>query len=393
MVLIDLCIRIGAEIHVVYIDHHTRSGSSSQDKAFLIRYCQTNNVSFTAYEYHHKSGNFQAGAREYRYSVLEESFYKTDADFILTAHHQDDHVESFFLQLFRGAGTHQLKGIQERGAILRPLLPYPKSTLIDYMLDRGVPYVHDRSNDDSHYLRNKIRNDFLEPVIHEDSRIRKGILTSMNHLADDSALLHHFIDDLLPIREESLDLTPILTHPHRNLIIYHRLRKYSITSDQARNIFTAQTGSKFYTAQHVIYLDRNRLIIKHVDPSEKPETTQIMVHGDGIYSIGDLKIEFKLIPSDTEILQHSKTHLCARTSYPLTIRYRENGDAFRPASMKGRRKKLKKYFTDKKVPTHEKDTIPLVVNADNIIIAIIGHEVDHNFLPSREDDDILMISY
>lgn len=97
----------------------------------------------------------EAAARRLRYSLLS----KAEASYILTAHHQDDQVETFLMRISSGSPVYSLEGIRYRdGRIIRPLLNVPKSWIMGYLEEEGLEYSSDSTNYDLSYERNRIRH-------------------------------------------------------------------------------------------------------------------------------------------------------------------------------------------------------------------------------------------
>ena len=96
MVMLQLLTQAGVDIHVCHVDHHTRSGTSSQDVMFLKEYCSHHRIPITIDHFYHQEGNFQSKARDFRYDFFRKLKHSEQADFILTAHHLGDSIESFF---------------------------------------------------------------------------------------------------------------------------------------------------------------------------------------------------------------------------------------------------------------------------------------------------------
>ena len=114
-------------------------------------------------------------ARDLRYSWFDELRIKYNYDYIMTAHHKNDSIETFLLKLIRGSGIFGLTGISNSQHIVRPLIDFEKEQLLNYAKKNKIKFRDDLSNNDSKYVRNKIRNEII-PIMKE---INPSVVQSM----------------------------------------------------------------------------------------------------------------------------------------------------------------------------------------------------------------------
>ena len=151
--------------------------------------------------------NLEQAARKSRY----DAFSKQDCKNIILAHHGDDQVETFFLKLFRGSGPKGLRCMKysstcwfdERKQVIRPLLDFTKSQLVEYTLAHNIPYITDPSNNDSNYDRNWIRNN-LAPFIQERNEIADINIRKVIAIQDEA---YDLMTDLAKIDFENVKIT------------------------------------------------------------------------------------------------------------------------------------------------------------------------------------------
>ena len=386
MCLLELSAQLCQQIHVLYIDHMTRNGVSTSDGMMVKQYCANKAIDFNREVYDHQGGNFQEQARNFRYNKLEEYRQRLSADFILTGHHQDDHIESFLMQIMRGTSLRNKPGISDRGHYHRPLIYYSRKDLHNYAQAHYIPYVEDISNQDSHYLRNFIRNEFLNPLYEKAPHARKGILSSINNFSEDAHLLTSLIEKAVEIKGHQINLSLLHAYPYRSRMLFHRLSDIGITMDQCDNIFTAETGAVFITPSHHLHIDRASL---HILQSDLEPPSTLTIHTPGRYSYGQ---EFILIEkgeeenrNDTSIPINAN-----KINFPLIIRPWKPGDTFKPVKLKGKSQKIKKYFVEKKVPLFLKASIPILTTPDDEIIAILGYEASYDYLGSEDGSDLIV---
>lgn len=150
------------DIHIVHINYHKRGDESDEDMKFVELFCTNNSIPFSVKHYTEtKKGNFQENARKFRYEYFE-SLAKNDNGYIALAHHSDDLIETFFINLMRQSGILGLSSIPLiRNQYIRPLLYISKSEIINYALKNDVKWREDQSNNTIDYLRNKWRLEFI----------------------------------------------------------------------------------------------------------------------------------------------------------------------------------------------------------------------------------------
>ncbi len=158
----------GAELVVAHFDHGIR-GDSATDREFTQKLVGMYDLAFEYGEGRLGSGASEATARAARYQFLEEVRQEHAADAIVTAHHQDDALETAIINLLRGTGRKGLSALSDRPGIRRPLLETPKNELIGYAREHGLEWREDSTNSDQTYLRNYVRHNLL-PRFDEPAR-------------------------------------------------------------------------------------------------------------------------------------------------------------------------------------------------------------------------------
>ena len=182
MVLADLMLQARQPIAVGHINHHLRGQESDDDAKFVEDYCNKNKIPYHQYDidpYLLSHGNLQDKARIIRYEKLVSWAIDNDCQQIATAHHLDDQIETFIMNLMRGAGLNGLTGIAKKnGVIIRPLLWASSEEIIQYANEHSIQYREDSSNTSDKYVRNQIRHHILPTMYQTDSRAqdRKSVV-------------------------------------------------------------------------------------------------------------------------------------------------------------------------------------------------------------------------
>lgn len=176
MVLLDILRRDARlKLVVVHVNHGIRDDSQA-DEALVASFAMSHNLTFESARLQLGKGTSEAAARKARYNFLRHCRSKYKASSIITAHHQDDMLETAVINLIRGTGWHGLAPFSEPTDILRPLLQYKKSLLLDYAKKHKIPWREDSTNANQAYLRNYIRLTLLPQCDKRSSDWRKDFL-------------------------------------------------------------------------------------------------------------------------------------------------------------------------------------------------------------------------
>lgn len=168
VVLFHLLQEADVKVHLLHVNYNLRGEDSIGDEKFVRELAKTNAVPLSVLNYQMKEhlaqlgGNLQNEARKIRYSFFQEYLNKTEDSILMTAHHFDDQMETFFMHLSRNSGLLGLTCMaQKNGNHERPLLNFTKEELKEYALEKGFQWREDASNQENKYLRNKWRNEWL----------------------------------------------------------------------------------------------------------------------------------------------------------------------------------------------------------------------------------------
>ncbi len=412
MVLLDLLSKMETKLYLAHCNFDLRGEDSDKDEA-LIRLeaekydLNLDSIRFDTKEYArlHKC-SIQMAARDLRYSWFEDLLREKEYDYLLTAHHADDNMETFFINLSRGTGIDGLCGIPEKSNhILRPLLPFSKKEIISYATEQGLNWREDLSNQDSKYLRNKIRTEmipllldinpsFIETfestlnnlqgsrnIVNDRMKIVKAMVIEQGDTAN-SSLTRFKVKNLSELADNSAYLHQLF-HPYG-------FKQY----EDIRSLLEAQTGKQLYSKSHRLLKDRNYLLLSKISENDIDHTDILLNENETSVALEgvQLKMEsiiltkpwsFEHISLSPETAYFDKNLLV----YPLSVRKWKKGDYFYPIGMSGR-KKLSKFFKDEKYSLLEKENIWLLCSGTQIIW-VIGKRMDDRFKVSNKTKNIL----
>mgnify|MGYP001099158080 FL=1 len=327
-------------------------------------------------------------ARDLRYDWFENLRQKLRFDFILTAHHRDDDMETFFINLLRGTGIKGMLGVpQKKGSIVRPLLFTKKNEIYDFLKKNKIEYREDSSNKEDKYLRNKIRLQLIPLLEQMNPSFKETLTKEMDYLSGISEvyfaqigskkeqLLKQEMDYFTISIAELKKLNPLQTY------LYELLNPFGFLNVQdICNALEKQPGKQFFSATHRITIDRKQLIIQAIQEVEKVEL-QIDESEKECFSpihLGFTITENFNIQNDLTIAMLDYDKL----EFPLFLRKWKKGDFFFPLGMKGK-KKLSDFFIDNKISIPEKEQIWVLCSTDEIIW-VVGMRISERFKISEK---------
>lgn len=398
---------MGYHIEAAHCNFHLRGEESNRDELFCERLCLQegipfHRIHFYTFEYaslHRVS--IEMAARELRYSYFEHLREDLDADGVCVAHHQDDSVETFFINLLRGTGIHGLMGISPKnGHIIRPLLCVGRKEIEQYLKERNQTYVTDSTNLQADVVRNKIRLELLPVISHINPSARDNILRTSSRLKEAEKLfdigLATITKDCLISDQDDLLTIDFSKARQYEYVLYHLLSPKGFTPSQIENIAKVdgtRTGKEWESASHVALIDRERLLvyykIHHRNPMVIPE--------EGKYVFTEKEsISFKSeIKDDNFCISKSPETVCLdaeRISFPLIIRYVKPGDRFEPFGMNGS-KLVSDYLTDRKKSHYDKLRQLVVTDSKGEILWLVRERIAHPYRITDETKKVLTIVY
>jgi tRNA(Ile)-lysidine synthase len=337
----------------------------------------------------HKYG-IQEAARLLRYNWFEELRKKHQFDCISTAHHSDDSVETFFVNLTRGAGIAGLRGVPlKNGYVIRPLLFATKKEIRAYAHTGQLSFREDSSNASDKYLRNRIRHAVL-PVLEElNPSIRKTVLKDMQHLADAGFVLHRLIEEQKKMYLHSdpsgfhILLKDLADKEPLRFYLFEWLKGYGFKESAILNLAEVlkkkeHAGKIFLSADYILLVERDRISVRKNEPDTPNEYAL-----DRIKAVYSLPFELSTdlieasavwpIPDDA-----SQAFLdVAKLEFPLLLRKWKEGDRFQPLGMKGS-KLLSDFFADNKFSLTMKEATWVLESGGNIVW-LLGHRLDDRY--------------
>ncbi len=401
VVLTHLMKNLNFEIALAHCNFSLRGKESDDDEMFVIGLARQLEIPIFAETFDTKKYakdqkvSTQMAARKLRYAWFDEILRDFKYDYLLTAHHLDDDLETFFINLSRGTGLNGLTGIPKtNNKLIRPLLNFSREEIAQYAQINKVKWREDSSNKKTDYLRNKLRLEVLpqfkktnESILKNFQHTQQNLQASQNLIEDYMALVYKLV-----ISEEmdfyKINIQKIKELPNTNALLYELLKCFGFTEwDDVANLLDAQTGKQVFSKTHRLLKNREELILMEI-ASEKVNK-EFKVSEEGISSPINLQIETSKYIGETE---KNLIYVDAeKLKFPLKLRKWKSGDTFQPFGLKGK-KKLSKFLKDEKVSLNDKEKIWLLLS-DEKIVWIIGYRMDDRFKINEETKKIIKITY
>ncbi len=404
-VLIHLCHQLELNFGICHVNFQLRGEESDDDQCFLEELAKKLQqpifvLSQNAKEYAEQHQlSTQEAARQIRYNWFEKCLNKDSYDYLLTAHHADDNLETYLINSFRGTGIKGLTGIPEkREYILRPLMTFNRKEILVYSKNEHLKWREDQSNAEDKYLRNVIRHHLLPFFEQRNDNLYARFKTTQSNLSRQEYLLedylHLIFKQVIEERKESyrIDISTLKQFPHDEKILIELLKDFGFTDwDSLTELMEAQVGKYLSSSTHKLVKERGFLeLFQFKEHSSEPIYISIdnlpkTVHFDeGVLEI-EISDTFEKSPQHIAFLSKDliKTDICLRPY--------QTGDYFCPLGMRGKRK-LSDFLKDEKLSTFEKSKI-WVLTHQNDIIWVINHRIDNRYKITEKTKECLNIKF
>lgn len=398
-VLAHLCHKADLTFALAHVNYQLRGAESDADTDFVASLAQEMGVPYyntsfdTATLKTEEKGSLQQIARELRYSWFKELLNKENHDFVLTAHHKDDDLETFLIHILRGTGIDGLTGIPPiRGQIRRPLLEFSRAEIQDYASENKLQWREDKTNETDDYLRNTVRHK-LVPVFKDlNPDILSAMETTQHHLRHSSIIVNNEIQrikkQLFTHKNNriEIDIKELKSLKSPTAYLYPLLAPYGFTDwPTIEELLEADSGKKVYSTTHVLLKDRNTWILEELIP-KVGDKKQDGVVPDPLLGMLQIEEVTSFDKGDSNTLYIDKESL----NHRLRVRNWQKGDYFYPLGMGGKRKKLSKFYKDIKLDVLKKPRQWLLCDGDEIVW-VIGQRADERFKVTDTTKKILRI--
>ena len=380
--LLRVLLRLGYACEAAHCNFHLRGEESVRDERFVRALAERLGVPLhvihfdtNAYAASHNV-SVEMAARELRYDWFAKLRQECGAKVVAVAHHRDDSVETFLLNLVRGTGINGLQGIRPvNGDVVRPLLCVSRAEILDYLSLLGQDYVTDSTNLQDEFVRNKLRLNVIPMLETINPSVGDTIAETARRLSDVAQVYQEAIQAakqrVMP-DGETIDIPALCREPGALNLLFELLYPLGFNATQVNDVFRAlhgESGRIFYSREWVLLIDRNRLIRRpsgEVEP--QPELCLERMEVNPPFSVPHNNKEAYV---DAEKVQGE-----------LTLRKWQSGDKFIPFGMKGF-KSVRNYLRDKKFSRFEKERQWVVCDGDRIVW-LVNERLDNRFRVTSE---------
>jgi tRNA(Ile)-lysidine synthase len=404
MVLAHLLLKQSIAFSVAHANFQLRGSDSEADQTLVEDFCNQHQIScfvqrFDTLTYAEQQGiSIQMAARELRYQWFETVMQENDLELLLTAHHADDSLETFFINLGRGTGIKGLLGIPEQNdKIFRPLLAFSKDEILHYAEVKSIAFREDSSNTKTNYQRNWFRHQIIPLLKENQPEFLNQALQTMQHLQ----AVHQFAEGMVQnqlqflLQNEgdniqSINIVQLKAIPGFQYILFAWLAPFGFTAwDDIYQLLDASSGKTILSKNYRLLKNREQLLLQPLTFHEEEEVYEVTASSLNLPIDLQWK-ESELIPKeyeeDSSVVYLDKDSL----NLPLQLRRWQKGDYFYPFGMQGK-KKLSKYFKDEKFSIIDKENT-WVLCSDNQIVWVVGHRMDNRFKITSKTKHIVQLT-
>lgn len=394
MLMLHLFVDAGFPVAVAHCNFGLRGPESDGDEQFVVDYCDQHNLAchtehFNTSEFALQEGiSIEMAARDLRYEWFNNLIERHGYDYLATAHHQDDVIETFLINLSRGSGIKGLSGIQPKsGQIIRPMLFTNRTEILDYCQRMTIGFRTDSSNLETVYKRNLIRQQILPLLEDVNPAFRRNALKTIGNLHETGQLFQQRMSEIKAIVyseddqgamihiDKLLNLNPLRT------ILYELIHPFGFQAEQTDDIIDSlrrESGRKFFSDDYRLIKDREFLLISPNSPKQnkvyyiEEDCTKMRIPVHLTIEKFDRTNDFRF-STHQQVVDLDLDKLV----YPLILRHWKEGEYFQPLGMTGL-KKLSDFFIDEKYSIPDKENTWILASS-NQLVWIVGKRLDDRF--------------
>ncbi|MCJ7933525.1 MAG: tRNA lysidine(34) synthetase TilS [Chryseobacterium sp.] len=389
------------EIQIAHINYKLRGKDSDLDQKAVQDFCEKNHIKFHLYEVSEKDqkpeNSIQLWARELRYHFFKDLQQKENLEFLVTAHHLNDQLETFIINLSKAAGINGLSGIPSHdNNILRPLLNFSKEEIYEFAEQNHIAFREDLSNKKSDYLRNKIRNEVVPKLLETNDHFLENFKKSSLYLNQTKDFVQKQVQEienkLCKFNQGYKILSKEKLDQESDFIKFEILKKYGFNrEEEIPKIFKSENNSSFFSKDYRLIVNRDELIF--INRNERTEIKDEMVLIDH-FDFSKNQISLNLKDSIKDIDGINKNFEwdfdAAKLHFPLRLRKQQDGDEFYPTGFSGK-KKVSKFFRDKKLSILARQKIWILADSNNSLLGIIPFRQDRRYAKDEKTKSLLKI--
>ncbi|MCQ9634923.1 tRNA lysidine(34) synthetase TilS [Chryseobacterium sp. WG23] len=377
------------EIQIAHINYKLRDEDSDLDQKVVQDFCEKNHIRFHLYEVSEKDKkpdhSIQLWARELRYHFFKEIRNQEKLEFLVTAHHLNDQLETFIINLSKASGINGLSGIPSHdNNIIRPLLNFSKKEIYQFAKENHIEFREDLSNKKSDYLRNKIRNEIVPKLLETNDHFLENFKKSSSYLNQTKDFVQKQVEEienkLSLFNKDYKILSKEKLDRESDFIKFEILKKYGFNQEEEiPKIFTAENNSSFFSKEYQLIVNRDELIFLDRNKEQKSTEEVILIYH---FNFSEKQININLKNTIEDIDGINKDFEwdfdAEKLQFPLRLRKQQDGDEFYPIGFSGK-KKVSKFFRDEKLSILARQKIWILADSNNSVLGILPFRQDRKY--------------
>lgn len=414
---------LGIKVMAAHLNHKIRGAEANRDQDFACRFCRELGINFFSESAdipmlaETEGVSQETAGRLARYRFFSQIRKKHKIDKVATAHNSNDQAETILMRIIRGTGIDGLAGIKycRDDGVIRPLLDVERDRIEEYCEENRLDYCTDSTNCEESYTRNRVRSKLIPMLKNEfNPNVVKALVVLSNNMSEDGAFINGYADRLYkrincPLPSKKPVVLDIETLKMVDACIGTRLIKNAIRDADNGNckpervhieaifdLLEKETGAATVLPGGLSVSVKYGWLAFESQEDRKvnliPDNLSVEVDSEGEYIFDNKKIiikytdkKIKLKPNQL-LLDYDK--ICDKK---MVLRRRRNGDRF-SVFKDGRTKKLKNFMIDEKIPSEQRDKIPLLCS-ENEILAVIGYRTAEPYKANPKTKKGLVITY
>ncbi|BEV04706.1 tRNA lysidine(34) synthetase TilS [Chryseobacterium gambrini] len=407
MVLAHCFNDLGIHFQIAHINYKLRGEDSDLDQKTVADFCERNHIKFHLYKVSEKDQkpehSIQLWARELRYEFFRNIQREENLEFLVTAHHLNDQLETFIINLSKAAGINGLSGIPANdNHILRPLLNFTKEEIYKFAEENTIEFREDLSNKKNDYLRNKIRNEIVPKLLETNAHFLENFKKSSFYLNQTKDFVQQQIQEIenriSVFNRKYTVLSKDKLNEESDFVKFEILKKYGFNQEEeVPKIFKAENGSSFFSKDYLLIVNYNELILSKKTEDgkwkfEKHSDDEILLMENFDFSENQITVNLENIIEIEQINNSLNWEFDAeKLRFPLRLRRQKDGDEFFPAGFSGK-KKVSKFFRDEKISILARQEIWLLTDGEDSVLGIIPFRQDRRCMATKNAEKVLKIT-
>lgn len=398
MVLCDLLLQSNLHFSIAHANFQLRDKDSDADENFVKTFAKKHQLDFYTKKLPIQAfvatnnASTQMAARALRYEWFEELIQTHQFDFVLTAHHLNDSLETFLINLSRGTGLKGLTGIPSQTKnYLRPLLTFTQKAISSYAERHQIKWREDSSNASNDYVRNQIRHQ-ISPILEEiHPSFMSNFGQSIAFLNQDHALLQNHIQCVqknISKKENHIliEISALQKLSPLNTYLFHLFKDFGFRFPvEILKLIHAENNTEIRNEKFRLIKNRTHLILLH--QSNKVDENEFKIY-EGLPIEKPLYLKVSMARYKDESATQSLD--ADNIRFPLRLRKPKQTDLFSPLGMSGK-KKLSKFFRDAKISKIEREQLWILTTEEDEILYVLGYRIDDRFKINEHTNNFLNI--